>query len=77
MADTDKSWQRFAGAGIQLGAAIALFTLGGQWLDKQYDTSPLWTAIGALLGCGGGMYAIIAAVNASSKKPAKNEEAKQ
>ena len=47
-----------AGAGIQFGAAIVVFTLLGVWLDRRFDTSPVFVLLGAALGAGGGFYSM-------------------
>jgi len=47
----ERKYLRFAGVGIQFGLTIALFTLGGIWLDGKFEgLRPLFTISGALLG---------------------------
>lgn len=42
------------GVGVQFAAAVALFTLGGVWLDRQFEGfRPLFTILGLLLGFAG------------------------
>ena len=43
-------YQRALGIGFTWTAAIALFTLGGHWLDTRTGGGWLWTMAGALLG---------------------------
>lgn len=44
-----------SGIPFLLAAGIALGTLGGGWLDKQWGTQPWLTVVGALLGVAAGM----------------------
>lgn len=46
---------RGAGAGVQFGAAIVVFTLGGLWVDRRLDTVPLFLLLGLGLGFTGGL----------------------
>jgi F0F1-type ATP synthase assembly protein I len=55
-------YARYAGLGFQLAATLALFTLGGWWLDERFGTSPWLLLLGVLLGFGGGLYALLKAV---------------
>src|SRR5262245_27543802 len=49
---------RLAGAGFELAAAVAGFTLIGWWIDRRFGTS--WGAVtGAILGIVGGLYNFI------------------
>lgn len=50
---------RGAGAGIQFGASVVLFTLAGVWADRHFDTLPLFLLIGLGLGFGGGLYHLV------------------
>lgn len=43
-----------AGLGLTMGAAIALFALGGNWLDGRLGTRPLFVLLGVALGFAGG-----------------------
>lgn len=47
-----------AGLGIGMGLAIALFALGGNWLDGRLGTRPLFVLLGVFLGFGGGFLSI-------------------
>jgi len=57
----------FVTAGIELGLAVVLLTLGGWWLDTKLGTSPALVLVGAAFGITGGMYRIIWAFNQSMK----------
>ena len=54
---------KYAGLGVQLAASILVFVFLGQWLDRKAGTSGLFTILGALLGFGGTMYALIRSLN--------------
>jgi len=43
-------YQRALGIGFTWAAAIALFTLGGRWLDTRTGGGIFWTLCGAMLG---------------------------
>ena len=48
----------FAGLGVAMGLAIALFAVGGNWLDGRLGTEPLFVLLGVFLGFGGGFYSM-------------------
>ncbi len=54
---------KYAGLGVQLAASILVFVFLGQWLDRKAGTSGLFTILGAFLGFGGTMYALIRSLN--------------
>ena len=54
---------RFAGLGVQLAASILVFVFAGQWLDRRAGTEGLFTILGAFLGFGGTMWALIRSLN--------------
>ena len=54
---------RYAGLGVQLAASILVFVFLGQWLDRMAGTGGLFTILGAFLGFGGTMYALIRSLN--------------
>ncbi|MGE3171326.1 MAG: AtpZ/AtpI family protein [Planctomycetota bacterium] len=45
---------RSLGAGLTFAVTVALFALGGHWLDGRTGTSPLFVLLGVLLGIVGG-----------------------
>ena len=47
---TIKLLGRVGGIGWFVGTAIALGAYGGLWLDRQFDTAPVLTLIGLVLG---------------------------
>lgn len=42
------------GAGLTFAVVVALFALGGLWLDGRLGTRPLFVLVGILLGLVGG-----------------------
>ncbi len=55
--------------GIQFGFTIALFTLGGVWLDGKVESvRPLFTVLGMLLGFAGATTSLIYQVLGPKKK---------
>ncbi|MHC4550125.1 MAG: AtpZ/AtpI family protein [Planctomycetota bacterium] len=66
---TERKYLRFAGVGIQFGLTIALFTLGGFWLDSKIESvRPLFTVLGLLLGFVGATTSLIYQVLGPRKK---------
>lgn len=53
------SWVRISGIGFEFAAAVAGFTAIGWWIDRKYETGPLFVLIGVGLGLVGGMYNLI------------------
>ncbi len=48
-----KRWEaalRLIGLGWYVGVSIVLGVLGGLWLDNKFNSSPVFTIIGLLLG---------------------------
>ncbi len=50
----DASSFSLAHVGLTYGAAVALYALGGWWLDRRLGTLPWFTLLGVILGAGGG-----------------------
>jgi len=46
-----------AGLGMQFFASILLFVFVGNWLDRRFDTAPLFLFGGLFVGGGGTFYA--------------------
>ena len=44
---------------MSIGLEMALPAAGGGWLDSRVGTSPVFTALGALLGFAVGMYHLL------------------
>ncbi len=78
MADSKKdkelaSERRFVGGALGFGSSfavgMALFSLGGHWLDVKYDKEPVFTLIGVFLGFiygGWELWKLVAATNQAS-----------
>jgi ATP synthase protein I len=54
-----KAMALMSGILSQLVGSILIGIFGGQWLDRQFGTFPLFLVIGLLLGLGTGVYAMI------------------
>lgn len=62
-------WIQFSQAGLQMAVTIAVFTLGGVWLDNEYQgVAPLFTVILSLVGVFVAMYSVIRQVINMSKE---------
>jgi ATP synthase protein I len=46
----------------QLVGSILVGIFGGRWIDRQFDTEPLFLIIGLLLGLATGVYAVLRTV---------------
>jgi F0F1-type ATP synthase assembly protein I len=57
----------FAGLGIQFAAAILFFVFIGQWLDKRFGGSGLYTLAGVFLGAGAAFYNMYRKISAAQK----------
>lgn len=69
-ADPGLGWARWASVGIEFGASVVLFFLGGQALDGKFGTTPWWTVIGSLLGVAAGLYLLFRmALGGETPKP--------
>ena len=72
----DKSWvqtyaqsSKYAGAGIQLAVSIFLCLLGGDWLDEQVGTSPLFLIAGVFVGGVAGFYNLVKILTGADRRP--------
>jgi ATP synthase protein I len=52
-----------AGAGLQLAAALIAGLYGGQFLDRRFDSAPVFLYLGVAAGAIGGMIALIKTLN--------------
>jgi len=46
----------------QLAGSVLVGIFGGRWIDRQFDTDPLFLVIGLLLGLAAGIYAMLRTV---------------
>jgi F0F1-type ATP synthase assembly protein I len=59
----------YLGLGLQLAATMVVMIFIGDWIDKKYDTSPIWTLVFGILGIFTGMYQLIkTALHLQSRK---------
>lgn len=49
---------QYAGYGLTIGLATALFAWFGDWLDERLHTEPLFVVIGAFLGFSAAFYSM-------------------
>ena len=54
--------------GIQLIVTILACVFAGHWVDGKFDTAPLWTLIGGLIGIAAGFYHFFKAVLKMDRK---------
>jgi len=64
---------RYAGFGIQLAGSVVVFMLAGYWLDRRLGTGGVLAILGALLGFGAALYAMLRQL-ARDAKDEKGEE---
>jgi len=62
-----KQWLRYSSVGLELAAAVFVFTGGGYWLDLKTDLLPLFTLSGAVLGMVSGFYQVYRSLDQGSK----------
>lgn len=53
-----RDYTKYAGMAIKMGVIIAVFVIGGQWLDKKFEfnDTPVMTVVLSLLGVGLALY---------------------
>ena len=57
-----RDYAKYAGMAIKMGVIIALFVIGGQWLDNNRPLStetPVYTVVLSLLGVGIALYSTL------------------
>jgi ATP synthase protein I len=52
-------WVSYLGLGTQLAVTVTAMTFLGIWLDKKYNTQPIFTIICSFLGVAAGIYNFI------------------
>lgn len=68
---------RYASAGIEFIAVVALLTGGGYWLDRRWGMLPLWTLVGLAGGFAAGLYRLVriaGELNRKNARPSDNDE---
>ena len=54
-----KKLAQLGSAGFAAGLVLAVFVLGGVWLDGYFSTKPVFTVVGIGLGIVGSMLALL------------------
>ena len=62
--------------GLQLGITVFIFVYAGYRLDLYLDKSPLFVAIGTVLGMGIGFYHLMKELNSETKKEESDKDKK-
>ncbi len=57
--EPSSKWLRYTSLGFELGAAVALPTLLGVWIDRRWGSEPWGFLAGFCLGLAGGLYRFI------------------
>ena len=72
------SERRFVGGALGFGSsfavAMAVFSLGGHWLDVKFDKEPVFTLIGVFMGFFYGAWEIWKLVAATNRKESEKDE---
>lgn len=62
------SASEFAGIGLQFAAAVVLFLLVGQWLDRKLGTSPVFVIVGVFVGASAAFYSMYRKISAAQRE---------
>lgn len=65
---------RHAAVGLEIGIAMAIGLIGGNYLDSKLDTKPIFFWIGFCLGIGAAVKALVDTVRAAKRELADNDE---
>lgn len=60
--------------GTQMTATIAVLGFVGWFLDSQFESSPLWTIVGLVVGSIAGLYGFLRQVSVLQRKRDKTRE---
>lgn len=63
----ERSYLRYAGAGVEFFAAIAVLSLLGVWLDARLGSAPVLTIVLTFLGFAGATWNLMRGVAAPSE----------
>lgn len=70
---TPKRVGRYAGAGVELAAAVGALCLAGYWVDRKFGTDPWGMLVGAVTGIVGGLYNLIRPALRTALRPPDEE----
>lgn len=74
LSNTYREVAPYLGLGLQLAATMVIMIFIGDWIDKKYETSPIWTLIFGVLGIFTGMYQLIKTVLNLQSRKSKDEK---
>jgi ATP synthase protein I len=57
--DSETSWGKHLGVGLQMLVGVGLGFVVGNWIDKKYGTDPWGVMVCTMLGLASGMYLLI------------------
>lgn len=60
--------------GTQMTATIAVLGFAGWYLDSQFESSPLWTIVGLVVGSIAGLYGFLRQVSVLQRKRDETRE---
>jgi F0F1-type ATP synthase assembly protein I len=60
--------------GIEILLALAVGYLGGNWLDKKFDTAPWFKWLGTVAGIGAAIKALVVVVRNYNKQLERNDD---
>lgn len=66
-----------AGLGLEFCIIMCIGFFGGHYLDKHYDSSPIFTLIGSVIAFALGFYVLVSSANAIVKKLEKEKKQNQ
>ena len=64
----------YAGFGLQFVIALLVFLYLGQWVDRKFDTAPVFLLIGVFAGAGGAFYSLYRKLTAAQRREDKARE---
>ncbi|MFH0976713.1 MAG: AtpZ/AtpI family protein [Spirochaetota bacterium] len=65
--NTGKTIAAYTTLGIQIAVFMVLFVYGGYKIDVYFETSPLFVAVGAILGMGASLYNLLTGLRQMDK----------
>lgn len=71
--DPSSKWLRYSSIGLELGAAVALPTLLGIWIDRRWGSEPWGFLAGFCLGMAGGLYRFIKTSMGAMRQAARDD----